>query len=93
MFEVTAYMTSNTKWDGIGFSKKNDKMVALLVELFGSLKHNCSDTKNEKDIQKLLPGAIQCIELTSALTKQEVPILENIIRFFLVILVNLRNLF
>ncbi|CAO3701300.1 unnamed protein product [Rhizopus stolonifer] len=81
-FEVTAYMTSNTKWDGIGFSRKNEKMVTLLVELSGGLKHNCTDTKNENDIQKLIPGAIQCIELTTALTKQEAPIPEYIIRFF-----------
>ncbi|KAG1040285.1 hypothetical protein G6F43_012313 [Rhizopus delemar] len=39
-FEVTAYMTSDTKWDGIGFSRKNNKVVTLIVELSGGLKHN-----------------------------------------------------
>jgi hypothetical protein len=75
-------MTSNTKWDGIGFSRKNEKVVTLLVELSGGLKHNCTDTKNETDINKLIPGAIKCIELTSAMTEQKVPIPEYIIRFF-----------
>ncbi|KAG0748503.1 hypothetical protein G6F57_008276 [Rhizopus arrhizus] len=81
-FEVTSYMTSNTKWDGIGFSRKNEKVVTLLVELSGGLKHNCTNTKNETDINKLIPGAIKGIELTSAMTEQKVPIPEYIIRFF-----------
>lgn len=75
-------MTSNTKWDGIGFSRKNEKVVTLLVELSGGLKHNCTNTKNETDINKLIPGAIKGIELTSAMTEQKVPIPEYIIRFF-----------
>ncbi|KAG1149471.1 hypothetical protein G6F36_014714 [Rhizopus arrhizus] len=75
-------MTSNTKWDGIGFSRKNNKVVTLLVEMSGGLKHYCTDTNNENDINKLIPGAIQCIELTPALTKQKAPIPEYIIRFF-----------
>ncbi|KAI8887279.1 hypothetical protein K501DRAFT_292355 [Backusella circina FSU 941] len=69
LFEVTSYMNSNTKWDGIGFSRKNEKVVTLLVELSG-------------DINKLIPGAIKCIELTSAMTEQKPPIPEYIIRFF-----------
>lgn len=51
-------MTKNTKWDGIESSQKSDKVVTLLVKLSGGLKYNCSETKNDKDLNKLILGAI-----------------------------------
>lgn len=53
--------------------------TTVLVELPGGLKFHASD--NERDINKLIPGTIEWISSTSAMTSQNVPISEYIIRF------------
>lgn len=74
-------MTSNLKWDGVGFCPKDNNLTPVLVEMSGGLCHNNSQSKNTNDICKLVPGAIKSIQYIAAITENH-PISEYIVRFF-----------
>lgn len=67
-------MTDSAKWDGIGFSFTKDRLYPLLMEFSGGVQYNNNESKESKDLNKLVPGAIKSIEHACAITDMSLPI-------------------
>ncbi|GAN02110.1 hypothetical protein MAM1_0017d01550 [Mucor ambiguus] len=67
--------TGSTKWDGIGFSVSNRKLVPLLIEFSGAIQHNNTIPKMIDDENKLIKGMKSVLAFTETLTdKMPLPI-------------------
>lgn len=75
--------TGKSKWDGVGFSVKNRKLVPLLIEFSGGIQHNCTMTKKIDDENKLIKGMKTILEYTQAtFAEGNLPLPEFYVRFF-----------
>ncbi|KAG2216118.1 hypothetical protein INT45_011318 [Circinella minor] len=53
--ERQATETGKRKWDGIAFTRSKNALVAVLIEFSGGLEANSDHSKENHDLQKILP--------------------------------------
>lgn len=75
-------VTGTTKYDGVAFTVKDNKITPVLVEFSGGVRFNSTDKKEQDDEKKMVGKILDILKYVEALKLTDYPIPQHYIRFF-----------